>query len=234
MLKRVNFNLGTDTLYLLGDYVDWGEESIELILQLMEMTAEHEDNIICLMGNHDKMMLDVVSNVSDTEDISKITSYRVRDQLRLWFHNGGEETYISYRKQSESVRTEIKKWLTQLRYFITDVRVGTEQYYLCHSRPMIKGMGLNDVIWDRIKPDNLEKQFTQRFPNTTLISGHTITKHYNSYDSLWRYKIFKPHGIPYINIDCGAKVMLQNTQGGLGCIRLEDRREYYVYGDDIT
>lgn len=226
MLTSINFNIQQDKLYTLGDYVDWGPESIKLVQQLMKM-SEHE-NVTCLMGNHDKMMLDIVRDIPIEASINDIQKYVRADKLELWLINNGYNTLVSYMELNKQDRDAIRLWLEHLRYFIPDIEVNDRQFYVCHSSPYLKGMSFDDIIWKRMKKDRISNQFIQKFPNTTIISGHTITKYFDSYDGTNKCKIFSSDIIPYINIDCGAKCIGRNAYGRLGCLRIEDMAEFYV------
>jgi serine/threonine protein phosphatase 1 len=57
MIDKIGLDKEKDTLYLLGDYVDWGPDGVGVIQQIMKMQKDGF-SIKCLMGNHEKMMLD--------------------------------------------------------------------------------------------------------------------------------------------------------------------------------
>lgn len=46
------------TLVFLGDYVDRGPHSAEALEFLMQLSLSDPDAVVCLMGNHERMMLD--------------------------------------------------------------------------------------------------------------------------------------------------------------------------------
>ena len=56
MIDKIGLDKEKDTLYLLGDYVDWGQDGVGVIQQIMKMQKDGY-SIKCLMGNHEKMML---------------------------------------------------------------------------------------------------------------------------------------------------------------------------------
>ncbi len=74
------------TLVHLGDYVDRGPDSAGVIARLRQMetdAAGREDlELVCLMGNHEQMMIDALENEGDA--------------LRHWAINGGIATLESY------------------------------------------------------------------------------------------------------------------------------------------
>ena len=45
-------------LVLLGDYVDRGPNSAQVLDELIHLSLSNPDDVICLMGNHERMMLD--------------------------------------------------------------------------------------------------------------------------------------------------------------------------------
>ena len=70
----------TDTLYLLGDYIDRGPRSRE-VLELIRYWRDAGLTINALRGNHEEMLLDAC---------------RDRASFRLWMINGGFATLASY------------------------------------------------------------------------------------------------------------------------------------------
>jgi serine/threonine protein phosphatase 1 len=70
----------TDKLILLGDYIDRGPGSKEVINYIMQLQVSGFD-IIPLMGNHEAMLLEVYEN---------------KDIIPLWLYNGGAQTLKSF------------------------------------------------------------------------------------------------------------------------------------------
>lgn len=224
MLERINFKQGEkseDTLYLLGDYVDWGARSIETLLKVIEMS---KTNTHCLMGNHDLMMYKTISCNYESLD----EAFSKSKVFKLWASNLGDETFKHYLDLDRHDKDKIKAWLSKLRYFVPDVEVNGRKFYLCHSKPFVKGMKFEDVVWQRLDKGRLPRQFIVKYPDTTLISGHTITVHYNSTDENGKYAIYYDNVCPFIDIDCGAKGLGIKENTRLACIRLDDMTEYYV------
>lgn len=69
-----------DKLILLGDYIDRGSQSKEVVEYIIHLQNKGYD-VIPLMGNHEKMLLDAFVN---------------KESLPLWIHNGGSETLKSF------------------------------------------------------------------------------------------------------------------------------------------
>ncbi|RAN83857.1 serine/threonine protein phosphatase, partial [Bacillus sp. SRB_28] len=55
LLKLADYNPQQDELILLGDYVDRGPSSKQVIEQIMQLQQQHD--IMVIKGNHDAMMV---------------------------------------------------------------------------------------------------------------------------------------------------------------------------------
>lgn len=66
----------------LGDYIDRGEQSREVLELLMSTSPQDPQPVICLMGNHERMLL-------DTLDAPERNAAR-------WLRNGGLQTLASF------------------------------------------------------------------------------------------------------------------------------------------
>ena len=79
MLEQISFS-EEDTLYVLGDVIDRGRGGIKMLLDIMS-----RDNVTMLLGNHEAMMLDVVT----MEDLS---GPLYEERMFRWEKNGGGVT----------------------------------------------------------------------------------------------------------------------------------------------
>lgn len=91
-----------DKLILLGDYIDRGDKSKEVVDYIIVLQKKGFD-IIPLMGNHEAMLLDAHKN---KEHISK------------WIQNGGNETLKSFDINSiKSIAPKYLKFFKELSYY---------------------------------------------------------------------------------------------------------------------
>lgn len=72
----------TPNLVFVGDYIDYGPSSRSTLLRLKALTEEFPRNVICLMGNHERMLLDFLSD-------PPMRGAR-------WMRAGGKETLASF------------------------------------------------------------------------------------------------------------------------------------------
>ncbi|MCU4653030.1 metallophosphoesterase [Roseibacterium sp. SDUM158016] len=74
---------GDPQLVFVGDYVDHGPESAETLARLRELTRDYPDNVVCLMGNHERMLLDFLADPATRGP--------------RWMREGGAATLLSFR-----------------------------------------------------------------------------------------------------------------------------------------
>ncbi len=69
-------------LVFVGDYVDRGAHSAQVLRQLHHLETSSDKNATCLKGNHEDMLLGFLDDPIRFE--------------RVWFHNGGAQTLASF------------------------------------------------------------------------------------------------------------------------------------------
>lgn len=108
-----------DKLILLGDYIDRGDKSKEVVDFIIEL-LENDYDVIPLMGNHEAMLIDAFE---DEKNISK------------WIQNGGNETLKSFEINSlKDIESKYIEFFKGLRYYYT-----FEDYLFVHA-------GFNDNV----------------------------------------------------------------------------------------
>ena len=59
LLNRVSYSSQTDTLVFIGDYIDRGYFSYEVVDMLIKLQHQvGKDKVVCLRGNHEQMAID--------------------------------------------------------------------------------------------------------------------------------------------------------------------------------
>lgn len=150
--KRICLDLEEDTLFLLGDYVDRGEESMELVDYIFELKAKGY-KVVALRGNHEQMLLD---------------SLKDEKAAGRWFYNGGNNTLESFGvSRAEDIPQKYLDFFENLEYYVE-----LDDYVLVHA-------GLNfkkrnpfrdkiSMLWTRDFEVNPKK-----IRNKVLVHGHT-------------------------------------------------------------
>lgn len=221
MLDVIGFS-PDDQMYVIGDAIDRGPRPIETLLYIFS-----HQNITFLPGNHEMMMLEA----------------RGREE-EVWMENGGRVTYRQLQRLSDDQRSALFRKIKKCPVVIPDVLVNRRKFYLAHALP-VSFVIERPLLYDQCTTDMLnqclwERRFTkfgdhpseiyatnvlQRYRNYTVIVGHTPTSRseYGVVKSNGQPRISRTHHGHLINIDCGCA-------GGknLGCLRLDDFKEYYV------
>lgn len=202
MLETINYK-PEDTLYILGDMIDRGEEPIELVQYIMK-----QPNMKVLLGNHENLMLNVLADPEDEK------------ALALWNRNGGEVTYEQYKGLSEREQEELSNFLLELPLFIE-----LEDYLLVHAGIRVEEEGLTwkDVCDKQIRRDFIwmRDEFIQHptIVDKKIIFGHTQTFRFDKPGVIW-------FGEDKIGIDCG--VYSQDEGGRLGCLNIDTFERFYL------
>ena len=143
---------------LLGDYVDRGPASNEVIAFLMREQAAGKCRLRCLRGNHDDMLLRAADPArSDAE-------------LMQWFGNGGEATLDAYGLDDPvELPADHLAWISAL-----PVRVHEGERFFVHAgvRPAIplSQQVEHDLLWIR-EPFLSSRQWH----GALVVHGHTPT-----------------------------------------------------------
>jgi serine/threonine protein phosphatase 1 len=154
LMETVDVDLSRDTLVFMGDYIDRGPHSREVVDYLLDLKAR-SDKVIFLKGNHEEMLEDYVNGTNSL----------------MFVANGGEATILSYRKsggqQEEMIPEAHMAFFQNLQNFYE-----TKDYFFVHAglRPgvAIKDQVAWDMLWIRDQFIYTEYDFGKR-----IIFAHT-------------------------------------------------------------
>lgn len=128
-----------DTLIFIGDYIDRGSASKEVIDYVIGLRNEF-DNVVFLMGNHEQMFLDYLGGKNE----------------KMYLYNGGNATLLSY-GISLSAMPHSKEAIIPLDHLLFFQSLlpyyKTEKYIFVHAG-LIPGLSLSkqavfDLLWIR-------------------------------------------------------------------------------------
>lgn len=140
-----------DEIYFLGDLIDRGNQSAQVVNFMME------NNYPCLLGNHEVMLLE-----SFTENGLNHSAFQ------SWLHNGGYPTIASYRNK---IPPEHLDWMRSLPLYLD-----LDDYWLVHAGldPLMpyQKQTSDQCCWIRSDFHSIPKPY---FQDKTIVIGHTIT-----------------------------------------------------------
>jgi len=91
LMKKINLNCEEDKLVMLGDFIDRGDQSWELVNEIKAMQEKYgTDYVVLLRGNHEQMAIDYVLH----NDIN-------------WLRNGAHNTLESFKRNNDSIENYI-------------------------------------------------------------------------------------------------------------------------------
>ena len=207
MLDLINFSDG-DTLYVLGDVIDRGPDGIKILFDMMK-----RKNVIPIIGNHESMALGVMRISSNG-----LTDVSFKNAYITWMYNGGEPTLKAFMSLDAAQRRQIRSYIDTFMIYAT-VTFGGRNFHLSHTLPEydlqrdIHDVTYLEFIWGEPDYDTVYDE------NTLFVTGHTPT---GLIDPVYEGKIYIKNN--HIAIDCGAVF----DNGRLGCIRLDDLKEFYI------
>lgn len=211
LLKVISFK-DTDIMYVLGDIVDYGEESMELV---GDLSVRY--NVYPIVGEHDYMAVKMLSGFEQMLKSGETPDKKFIAKMTEWAADGGQVTLDAYRTLDAEMREGIIDYLSDMTLY-EEVSARGKDYLLVHAgiAGFKKGIDL-----EKLKPEafftealDLTKRY---FDDVTVVVGHNPTTEENGGNG----KIFFGNGS--IAIDCG-----EARGGTIGCLRLDDFKEYYV------
>ncbi|MCQ2432841.1 MAG: metallophosphoesterase [Clostridia bacterium] len=215
MLELIRFS-DEDELFVLGDVVDRGPDPVKILFDM-----SMRPNVFPIMGNHDFMALKILSKlqVEITEDnYATQVDAELLESLFFWQQDGGEETIRDFRRLQTEDREAILDYLSDFAPY-ESLTVDGNRFVLVHG-------GMENFSPDKplssydpgelltCRPDYSRVYYPDRY----LVTGHTPT---SLIDAQYQGKIYQKNR--HIAIDCGA-----GFGGPLGCIRLDDFKEFYI------
>lgn len=214
ILKQIRF-CDRDTLYVIGDVIDRGKDSIKVLKDMMM-----RPNVIPILGNHEYMAIHCLRFLMQEitmESISALDKGIVQGLLE-WQNVGGQATIEEFHGLSMEEKEDVLDYLEEFELY-EEITVKGIDYILVHaglahfdrSRPL-EDYELYELLFTR--PD----YETVYYPDKYLVTGHIPTRIIDG--------CANPDHIYKVNhhlaIDCGS-----GYGGRLGCICLDTGEEFY-------
>ena len=206
MLEKIGFG-DSDILYIVGDILDYGDETMELIADLSVRL-----NVYPVAGEHDFLGARMLKGFDSILKSGAAPEPEYIAEMTQWVNDGGQSTLDGYRALDEEQREGVLEYLEEMTLY-EEVKAGGEEYTLVHAgiADYTDGDDLDDFLPEDFFSESIDPM-RQRIAGRTVIVGHQPTK---------SGRIERTEGC--ILIDCGV------CEGGqLGCLCLENGKEYYV------
>ena len=213
MLREINFN-DNDLLYIAGDLVDYGSESMELIRDISART-----NVYAVVGDHDLAALKMLSGYDRMLASGAAPDADFAEAMREWVNDGGAPTFEGFRKLDDDMKEGVLDYLSDLALF-EEIKVKDDEYVIVHAGirnfdgdTVLDDLSPDDFIYESLDPDR------EYYEDKTVIAGHIHTNELPDPDPDMIY-----YGNGTIFLDCGS-----DKNGTLGCLCLDNGKEFYVH-----
>ena len=174
ILTHDKFDVKNDLLIYLGDYIDRGKNSKEVINQILKL-KNNKINTINLMGNHDEFMIDFLFNKKN--NIENWINFGLDQTIRSYgieivdfIKDGFEDNIIDKLRNSllEKMDEDHINFFKNLELFFE-----TEKYLFVHAgidpKKKLEDQNKKDFLWSRSK-DFFNKDFKSK---KIIVHGHT-------------------------------------------------------------
>jgi serine/threonine protein phosphatase 1 len=143
----------SDQIVFLGDMVDSGKETREVLERIIAL--QHECDVVMIQGNHEEMMYAAREN---------------EKALRYWENCGGVQTLNSYRFGGTLAEIPAAHWAlldTCVSFYETDEFILTHANY-APDLPMTQQLAYT-LRWELFDPEKVRPHFSAK----TVVAGHT-------------------------------------------------------------
>ncbi len=141
-----------DKIYFLGDLIDRGPESSQVVDFIKE------NSYPCLLGNHEHMLVRILTDTNASTP-----------SVQGWLYSGGQATLASYK--DGKIPPEHLEWFQSLPLYLD-----LGDIFLVHAgidpSKTIEEQKAEEFCWIRDKFHSIQ---TPYFPDKVIIVGHTIT-----------------------------------------------------------
>lgn len=175
-LSKVDLSDKNNRLILVGDYIDNGPQSFQVISKIIELEKLYPNQIITLLGNHEEWFYDwlILENPTSSSFSETIKSFFSPEEL----------TYIlksNVNNFEAGVRNEIKnniKFNPFINWF--KKRYRDKRYYETDTQIFVHA-GIDEEAGKFWKELTSSEMFTNKFPLTTggffkdIVSGHVAS-----------------------------------------------------------
>lgn len=155
VLSRIPFT-DDDLLVFLGDYIDRGDNSIECLKLVMDLSKK--ENVVVLRGNHEQMMLEFFDS-----------GFSYNNYKDIWLSNGGDKTFEEIKNLPKGEFKKIYDFVETL-----PIKFELDNFFFCHAGVNPKNTFNNqyedDMLWIR------EKFLFGYDMDKIVVIGHTPTQ----------------------------------------------------------
>ena len=146
-LSKVDLSDKNNRLILIGDYIDNGLQSFQVISKIIELEELYPNQIITLLGNHEDMFNLAIKEARYGNNISVGQDHYFRNSglttLHSFYPEATVETRGIYFKKFATEHKHLRKWIKNL-----PTRYENSDYYFVHA-----GVDFTKNFWNQTHRD---------------------------------------------------------------------------------
>ncbi|VQX84255.1 serine/threonine protein phosphatase [Streptococcus pneumoniae] len=186
-LNKVELSDKDNRLILLGDYIDNGSKSFQVLSKIIELEEVYSGQIITLFGNHEEWFYDWLIPETPTASAfgETIQSFFSQEELKEILVSNPNNFEIAIRNAIKT-KTKFIDWFKE--------RYKDKRYYETDNQIFVHA-GIEEEAGDLWEELTSPETFTNKFPVTTgafikdVISGH-IASHQVARDDSYLGKVY--------------------------------------------
>ena len=203
----------TDVLYVLGNSVGKGVDSIGLLTEMSMAT-----NVLPILGEEDYKAYHILSGMNEYLAKKEKPEPEFMTEMAEWVTDGGQNTLDAFRSLEPDMQEGILDYLAEMSLY-EEINVNGAEYLLVHKGVVDYSP---DLELDVCGPDDFMGDpfdlTMENDPNRVIVTGYTRV---GSIEGADPEKIF--YGKNMIGLNCDVE-----NGGPLACLCLETGKEYYV------
>ncbi|MEO5359948.1 MAG: metallophosphoesterase [Nitrospirota bacterium] len=159
----IKFNPDQDQLIFIGDYIDRGTDSAQVVQYVDDLKNKYNEQIVLLAGNHEYLAYNAFK-------------FRTAEMFQLWIINGGVNTIDSYdgienAQRYESSERHLVPFVERLEFYYE-----TKTHIFMHG-----GIPTGETVETAKKQSLLWERNYERYRGKDIIVGHTPHKNVTKY-----------------------------------------------------
>ena len=205
-----------DTVFVLGDVINIGDSSIELLQDMM-----YRSNVYPVLGEHEytaKKVLPLISDFSSLDEAKEKLQGEDKELLEKWLTMKSVKTTEDFLSLDEEGKESIIDYLSEFEPF-EEIEAGGKSFVLCHA-------GIDGFEEEKDLSEYDEEAFvfaktdynTIYFADKYLVTGHTPTA---VIDRSLTGKVYSKKR--HLAIDCGC-----GYGGRLAAVCLDKLNVFYI------
>lgn len=223
MLSKINFDEDEDMLIFVGDYIDYGKQSYEIIDWLMNHQYK---NYVTLRGDHEE---DFILNV----ELLKNNSYDElrKDKEQFDKYNTIYDLMINHNFSIDNL-LQWSNMFSDMPY-LRNIHVNHKTYTIVHAgyTTSVDGVCYNsrEDFYLRAKSKDVYDKCVAN--KRRVVMGHNVTAILDDplfNDGEIKIVYDRKNRNIYYNIDCGCGLQHVYPNAKLGCMKLDDIEFYYI------